>query len=474
MNDFQQKQDGKISHSNLSSQDNTLKYPEPYRYQNPYNTQYQFDSMNENQYTNGSGNYRAASPSQYRIGQTNGNGNQQPNNNYYPQQSNSQQGYNSPRMPTKDSEIRDEMDSVSKQVYKRQLDQQVAEKQASRYNQERERKHNELALIPQYPFGKRTNPSYLVEESNAPFQNQGYNPSFNNQGYSQPNLNEPFRYQKLDKDRLFAKPNSLVDDVPPYDPVKEVKMYNAPEKYDPWGKPGGGAPLIDPDTGKKYTKISGQLFYDTLGMSPSARQKFRDDNRMPVNINDQKIEMEVEAQRRKYEDQAYKARAGDVATWIQDIEGQRWPLRTHLNHTNVTRDKVNLEYARRDVNERTKKYHDELGLQLEEKERQTKLHKLKDDVAGIEHTRKWNDWWGKPGGGAPNPDRRRHEILEQLESPRPFWDRNGSSQAVSNGTSLPMTTTHLPNELLAGSVLFAKGTNKSNHKNFYEHAEKMK
>jgi len=35
-------------------------------------------------------------------------------------------------------------------------------------------------------------------------------------------------------------------------------------------------------------------------------------------------------------------------------------------------------------------YHDELGRQLEERNRQNKLFKLKDDVAGIEHTKQWN------------------------------------------------------------------------------------
>jgi hypothetical protein len=31
------------------------------------------------------------------------------------------------------------------------------------------------------------------------------------------------------------------------------------DMYDPWGRPGGGAPLIHQSTGQKYTRYSGSL-----------------------------------------------------------------------------------------------------------------------------------------------------------------------------------------------------------------------
>lgn len=84
-----------------------------------------------------------------------------------------------------------------------------------------------------------------------------------------------------------------------------------------------------------------------------------------------------------------------MATWITEIEKMRNMYRqhgAHLPHTNVTRDKINQEQARRFANMQAKNYHDELGIQLEEKHRNKLLFKLKEDVAGIEHTRKWDDW----------------------------------------------------------------------------------
>ncbi len=131
-----------------------------------------------------------------------------------------------------------------------------------------------------------------------------------------------------------------------------------------------------------------------MGYSPDDRAKMYADKNRPLTLFEQKNEMELERERKKVDDLNYKSRAGDVATWITEIEKQRnnRAFGAHLPHTNVTREKINKEYARRIVDEKTKSYHEDLGLQLEERYRSDKLHKLKDDVAGIEHTRKWDDW----------------------------------------------------------------------------------
>jgi hypothetical protein len=130
-------------------------------------------------------------------------------------------------------------------------------------------------------------------------------------------------------------------------------------------------------------------------LSPDDRAKAYADKNRPLTLGEQQREMEVERQRKRYEESVYKSRAGDVATWITEIENQRKKNNVygaHLQHSNVTREKINLEYARRNVNTEKKSYHDELGVQQEERMRNDKLHKLRDDVAGLEHTKKWDDW----------------------------------------------------------------------------------
>jgi hypothetical protein len=105
--------------------------------------------------------------------------------------------------------------------------------------------------------------------------------------------------------------------------------------------------------------------------------------------------MEIEREKRKMEEAIYKSRAGDVATWITEIENRRKlnnQYGARLLHTNVTRQKINQEQARRQKDELAKDYHDELSIQLEEKLRQDQLIKLRENVAGIEHVKKWDDW----------------------------------------------------------------------------------
>jgi hypothetical protein len=139
------------------------------------------------------------------------------------------------------------------------------------------------------------------------------------------------------------------------------------------------------------------VWYDTLGLTFDDRAKLYADRNRPLTLEEQKTEMEAERNRRRTEEANYKGRTGDLATWITDLENKRVNkivnFGAHLNHTNVTREKINLEYARKtNINNTTKVYHDELGAQLEERNRLNKLYKLKEDVAGIEHTKKWDDW----------------------------------------------------------------------------------
>ena len=147
--------------------------------------------------------------------------------------------------------------------------------------------------------------------------------------------------------------------------------------------------------------MSGQVWYDQIGLNPDDRAKIYADKNRPLTLEEQKQNIEAEREKRKFDEAIYKSRAGDVATWITDIERQKKLYSNdqnaaHLGVTNVTRDKINFESVRRynvnETNKSSKQYHDDLAKQVEELNRENKLKKLKDDVAGIEHTRKWDDW----------------------------------------------------------------------------------
>jgi hypothetical protein len=82
--------------------------------------------------------------------------------------------------------------------------------------------------------------------------------------------------------------------------------------------------------------------------------------------------------------------------YIAGLEpGQR--TNAHLPVTSVTREKIDSESARRynDNTEKSKNYYQVLTNQQEESNRNKKLAKLKDDVAGMEHNKKWDQMVNK-------------------------------------------------------------------------------
>ena len=181
---------------------------------------------------------------------------------------------------------------LNKQAYKQALDQQVAEKQFNKFNVEKQNLKSELESLNSNPFGRRIDPAnymnvisatsadqqqqqqFLLQQQQQKQMSQmhqngssypGYVPSFyNRQLDDQPSV-------RLNKDNIVEKPNSLSNDLPPYDPIKHKSGQYQGYNYDPWGKPGGGAPLIDPNTGRKFTKMTGQVWFDTIGLNPDDR-----------------------------------------------------------------------------------------------------------------------------------------------------------------------------------------------------------
>lgn len=74
--------------------------------------------------------------------------------------------------------------------------------------------------------------------------------------------------------------------------------------------------MVDKDTGKLYTKISGQVWYDTIGISPDDRGKVYQNKTAP--INEQRRLIEDSEKRRKIDEDFHKKPSQlDVSTWIK-------------------------------------------------------------------------------------------------------------------------------------------------------------
>ncbi|CAF3949190.1 unnamed protein product [Rotaria magnacalcarata] len=123
-----------------------------------------------------------------------------------------------------------------------------------------------------------------------------------------------------------------------FDPNKEAQnVFNAiPQQdlYDPWGRPGAGAPLIHSNTGQKFTRYSGSLQEKLNHVGPLGFYG----KQYSGNIEDQKRELELEQRRRQQEEMEHRSNAGDTAEWISQLERSRYPLKMHLPTTEPTRE----------------------------------------------------------------------------------------------------------------------------------------
>jgi hypothetical protein len=116
------------------------------------------------------------------------------------------------RSPSQNS-IRYDVDFYNKQAYKNALDQQVIEKELSKFEQKKANKKSELDLLSQYPFGRRTDPFTYLTDKTYYQSNQFY------QDYDlgkTPFYREEPSLPKLNKNTIIEKPNSLSADIPPY------------------------------------------------------------------------------------------------------------------------------------------------------------------------------------------------------------------------------------------------------------------
>jgi len=252
-----------------------------------------------------------------------------------------------------------------------------------------------------------------------------------------------------------------------YDPNKEGQnVFNIiPQQdlYDPWGRPGGGAPLIHPPTGQKFTRYSGSLQdkLNTVGPLGFGRRQFSE------NIEEQKRELELEQRRRQQEELEHRSNAGDTAEWISHLESSRFPLRMHLPTTQTTREYIGVRGRYR--SDESRALHNDLVRQAEERSRTQKIHRYQDSIAELQHTAAQNDWWGRGGGGAPTFTNRRHNVQRAFENSRAKWTMNHLGQlTIADDQQNDQV------KLYGNDYYYPKTKGFSSHKNFYQMTEDEK
>ncbi|CAF1396260.1 unnamed protein product [Rotaria magnacalcarata] len=249
-----------------------------------------------------------------------------------------------------------------------------------------------------------------------------------------------------------------------FDPNKEAQnVFNAiPQQdlYDPWGRPGAGAPLIHSNTGQKFTRYSGSLQEKLNHVGPLGFYG----KQYSGNIEDQKRELELEQRRRQQEEMEHRSNAGDTAEWISQLERSRYPLKMHLPTTEPTREFAHARTRYR--SDESRLLHDDLVRQAEERARIQKMNRYHNSIAELHHSEAMNNWWGRSGGGAPSITNRRHNVHQSFEHPRQKWTTNHLGQLVAaddeptNQVKVQTTDFYYP-----------KSKQLSNHRNYYQAAD---
>lgn len=216
-------QSGGITKSNISSSDNPLAYPNLDYFKRPLAQQTNYPQSAQSAKESLGGqiygqnefhqDFRLDLPTQYSLEAYKKS--PDPSNDFLSQQN--FQDFSQINDP--EIYLKREPDIVTpKQAYRKALDQQVAEKEHLKINSEKQR--IEQDAIQNFSFSRRN------ENINEYNQVPNYQPSFSNKLLEEPHL-------RLNKDNIIEKPNSLVADLPSYDPVKHRNGYHQGYNYDP-------------------------------------------------------------------------------------------------------------------------------------------------------------------------------------------------------------------------------------------------
>jgi hypothetical protein len=237
-----------------------------------------------------------------------------------------------------------------------------------------------------YMFPNRTEPKTRISKSVQSSQDNPLNMSNMQTGNDKSYILS--RYEnKYEQRSSRVHNNNLQKNQFSFDPLKLSSVYASDVcEYNPWGKPGNGAPI-------QTTRYGGSLRTDMLNnvQRPqfySANNSFTDNKNHQAQKVDLFSELEARSQQRRIRPET----TGDFVSWMNSFESQHLKSKPSLLHTNVTREKVNSESIRNHPTDYAKNYSTVLAGQSEEADRRRKLEKLKHLAADEEHIKNYNSW----------------------------------------------------------------------------------
>ncbi|XP_072173426.1 uncharacterized protein [Diadema setosum] len=208
---------------------------------------------------------------------------------------------------------------------------------------------------------------------------------------------------------------------------------------EPWGRPGGGAPIYRPD-GKVQVLVSGKATKDKMGVDPPKAEEVEAKRKY---LSTLKSNMEEQKMQREFEAREVKKPGGETVNWMRSKEvgyrardpatGTVLPIH-HKAYSDVT--KHMMDVRRPGIEARD--YRTDLVQQAEQRAQQRDAEKIVSRQAVNQHYDTFDQRWGKPGHGAPyEPAMKRHSLdlnkLHQMEgTPRHAGQPNARTKALES------------------------------------------
>ncbi|XP_030829444.1 uncharacterized protein LOC756624 isoform X3 [Strongylocentrotus purpuratus] len=181
---------------------------------------------------------------------------------------------------------------------------------------------------------------------------------------------------------------------------------------EPWGRPGGGAPLFLPNGSVNATN-RGKAVMDMMGIDPPKREEVKAKQEYLKTL---KTEIDYQKSQRQREAKEVMKPGGETVNWIRSKEvgyrsrdpttGTVLPVH-HKATSDITRHVMDIRRPTLDVQD----YRTDLVHQAEQRIRQKDLEREVSRQEVSQHHQTFKQQWGRPGNGAPyDPAMKRHAL----------------------------------------------------------------
>nr|XP_054752026.1 uncharacterized protein LOC129257677 isoform X2 [Lytechinus pictus] len=204
------------------------------------------------------------------------------------------------------------------------------------------------------------------------------------------------------------------------------------DSSEPWGKPGGGAPVYLPD-GSIYAANRGKAVMDLMGVDPPKREEVQAKHQYLESL---KTEIDYQKTQKQREAREIMKPGGETVNWIRSKEigypskdpttGTALPIH-HKATSDITRHVMDIRRPGLEAQD----YRTDLIHQAEQRNRQKQLEREISRHEISKHHQSLGQNWGRPGNGAPyEPAMKRHALdpdtlhqMKRVPEPAKTWAR---------------------------------------------------